>query len=278
MDAIPGRIGIFKARIEKPSKKRKEKVMKKLILAAGIAAVGAAVYADAISSSVVGYCTTTTNAPSFSTGAMFVGVSNSAKWELGQLSPTGFDEGTDFIQFLDSNNAKVTLQATWYDPATYGDDGGWCNRDNEDELLNTLQITPGTAFLSNMGDHAIGYTFAGAVGEAGADGKVTIDVSGQGSPFVANPLPKQITLGDIIPVGFEEGTDFIQFLNPNNAKVYLQATWYDPAVYGDEGGWCNRDNEDELLNDLPIAPGEAFLGNINTANSPALKFKFPSAL
>ena len=104
------------------------------------------------SANVVGYVNVSTNAQAVSLGAPFVNTANGANWKLGQLIPNGINEGFDFIQFLESKKASVYLMATWYNYEDYGDEGGWCDKNDESILLDNMELAPGEAFLGNIGD------------------------------------------------------------------------------------------------------------------------------
>ncbi len=253
--------------------------MKKLVTALALCAAVSA-YAQVESANVVGYVKTAATGQYFSTGPTFITVGSiTDEWKLGSMSATGMDPTTDLIQFLSPVDANTELMATYIDLATatsYGNVAlvGWWNLDL-DTSLNDLVFPTGTAFLCNFGSSGVEFTCAGQV----LTGAVTLDLSGLQYPFVANFLPKQITLGDVSATGMDPTTDLIQFLSPVDANTELMATYIDLATatsYGNVAlvGWWNLDL-DTSLDDTILLPGTSFLGNIGSSN---VSLVFPSAL
>ena len=255
--------------------------MKELVTVfAALAVAGAAVAAD---SNIVGYQVNSSIGTYETTGPTFITIGEQVNptWQLGEIKVKGWEAGLDFIQILDPADANVALFATYIDEATsllwMGDLSvvGWWNADF-DTPLDGETFTAGTAMLCSVASSGVEITYAGEVLER----SYTLDLSGQKFPLFANFTPVDLTLGDLEMTGFEAGSDFLQILNPANAKVALSATYIDEATsllwMGDLSvvGWWNADF-DTPLDSTPFPAGAAALGSLT---SPAVTIKFPSPL
>jgi hypothetical protein len=240
--------------------------------------------ADPIESdNIVGYQTLTVTGSFMSTGPTFitVGDQQNATWKLGDIKPSGFEAGADFVQFLDPTDGNVISSATYVDEDTaldwFGDrsSAGWWNGDIDTSLDNEV-FSAGTAMLGAFFSPGITITYAGEV----LEGMRTLDLSAQSFPLIANFTPVDLTLGDLTATGFEAGADFVQFLDPADANAILSATYVDEATaldwFGDRSlaGWWNGDI-DASLNSTPLPTGSAFLGSFS---SPDVTLTFPDPL
>ncbi|MBP5320109.1 MAG: hypothetical protein J6334_03905 [Kiritimatiellae bacterium] len=256
--------------------------MKKMLAVCAACMVAGLASADVTSDNIVGFMKASTTAESASVGAMFVTVGADV-WRLGDLKAEGMEPGVDSIQFLDTNTASTYIQATYISAeiaAEEGDpdlEGWWDMNDVGGTRLDDTVFEKGTAFLCAFAGSEVTFTFAGEV----LAGEVEIDVSGMPSPFICNPIPVDLTLGQIKAIDFEPGLDSIQFLDVDSATTYIQATYISAefaAEEGDadlEGWWDLNDIGGTSLNDTPVPAGQAFLGAIESGN--AVKFVFPAA-
>ena len=225
---------------------------KKMIAMAGALAC-AAVVADGIeSANVVGYVNRATTQESASLGGMFVSVGAST-WKLGDVKLTNATMD-DVIQFLEWDNASTDVSAYYYN-------GHWYDYDTDDEL-DDQPLQAGTAFLCLFtSGNNISFEFAGEV----ASDKVSITTD-QESPFLANPCPRTITLGEVTMTGATMD-DVIQFLEWDNASTDFSAYYYN-------GHWYDYDTDDNL-DDYELQPGDAFLGLFSGAE---ITVTFPKAI
>jgi hypothetical protein len=124
----------------------------------------------------------------------------------------------------------------------------------------------------------------------------SITTDGTKSPTIINYLPKEITLGDVVPV---DGTmspdeDMLQLIDPTTlgaTKLYIycdkSTADYIAIDNGGEAGDCDEligwwdgfagiGEEDASYNAEPIAAGTGFMGYFESGNE--ITFQFPSAL
>jgi hypothetical protein len=227
------------------------------------------------SANIVGYQTLAATGQYFSSGPTFITVGDAnGEWKLGNISATGIDPSSDFIQFLNPSTAATELYATYVDLDTAGGDAeavGWYNLDLDTKLDDQV-FAAGTGFLSSFANPAfVTLTYVGEVLQE----ETTLDLSGQNYPFVANFTPVDLTLGDLAATGMNPDSDFVQFLSPSTAATGLYATYVDLDTAGGDTelvGWYNLDL-DTPLNDTPFPAGTAFLGSLVSAG---VTIKFPS--
>jgi hypothetical protein len=225
------------------------------------------------SANVVGYHNSTAAGESASLGPVFKQIgSTGASYLLSDFTVSNMSPGEDCIQFLDPDTASTYLCATYIDPALFGEElgGWWDNDDIGGTSLNDEQFAAGTAFLCLFTSGSeVSFNYAGEV-EKGVK-QITIDTE---SPFICNPLPADLTLGQIVVENMSPGEDCFQFLDVNTADAYLTATYVDPDMFGDElAGWWDNDAIGETsLNDQPLAAGEGVLGLMTSGNEMTVVF------
>ena len=242
--------------------------MKKLMMTLAVSLAATALIADVTSVNVVGYQNVTAGGQYFSSGATFIsiGTSANAQWRLGDIKGVGMVPVDDNIQFLNPADANTVLTATYVDAAAAGEEPslvGWWNMDG-DTRLDDQVFAAGTGFLCSFSSVGVVLTYAGEV----LDGSTTVDLNGMKYPMVANFLPKNITLGDLVGVGMVPVDDNIQFLSVAGAITELTATYIDAAAAGEEPslvGWWNMDG-DTRLDDVAFPAGTAFLGRFQSSN------------
>ncbi len=253
-------------------------------------------------SSVVGYqeietdydvAGTPTHAKNPMRGFTFVPVSGAAVYALGDVKPTNFNavDGEYLYQlapasarpadgqyiYLDLANAKIALD-TEDDEEAGALVGWWLNAvtgDDEDRC-DTATFAVGSAFLGDFSQAAnVSFTCAGAVPST----NINVNISGKVYPMFANPIPKQITFGDVT-IGNMMAVDgeFFYQLQPTNARpadgqyIYLDLANAKIALDTEDdeeagalvGWWLNAvtgDDEDRC-DTLPIKAGEAFIGSM----------------
>jgi hypothetical protein len=235
---------------------------------------------------IVGYQTLTATGPYFSSGPTFIAVGDAnGEWKLGDITASGMDPFSDFIQFLSTANAETELMATYVDSATSqswdGTDdwvGWWDVNDIGVTSLDDQTFGAGTGFLCSFASAGIALTYAGEV----LQGSTTLDLSGLQYPLVANLTPVDLTLGDLTASGMDPFSDFIQFLNVANAETELMATYVDSATsQGWDGtddwvGWWDvNDIGVTSLDAQPLPAGSAVLGSFASAG---VQITFPSPI
>ena len=249
-----------------------------------------------VSSSIVGYATQATDSKAYQTsGSMFVSVGgDGTTWKLGDLKMVidGKDGGAyqeNMIQFIEPTSSVIDRDKiyTYYgteDDAVAGEDDGWYTFP-DDDYVNDQTFVAGTAFLCNFKPkYNASLTYAGQV----LTGDVTIDTVVDGTAraymYIVNPIPTQITLGDIKMVinGKDGGAyqeNMIQFIDPSTSvidrdKIYTYYGTEDDAVEGEDDGWYTFP-DDDYVNNTPVAVGAGFLCNFKTKYAAKLVFKNP---
>ena len=258
--------------------------MKKLMTAFAVCMIAGLAAATGVESqNIVGYQNLTAPGKFYSSGNTFITVGATNTWKLGEVSASGMDPFSDFIQFLSTSTANTTTSATYIDLATSlanaGDAslvGWWDTSDIGGTSLNNLTLAAGTGFLSNFSSSGVALTYAGQV----LQGSTTLDLSGLKFPMVANFTPVNLTLGDLSATGIDPFSDFIQFLSTSTANTTTSATYIDLATSianaGDAslvGWWDTSDIGGTSLNSYAFPAGSAFLGNFS---SPSVHIVFPS--
>lgn len=116
-------------------------------------------------------------------------------------------------------------------------------------------------------------------------GSIQLDFTGKKSPFVANFLPTDIKLGDVVVEGFAYDSEVLQVLSTENASTiarytYVTPEWDEEDFDGDGAavGWWIRGQEGEdggSANEVVWKAGDAMLGNFPVKK---VKMTFPAAL
>ena len=169
---------------------------------------------------------------------------------------------------------------------------GWYNSLDDETLVNDEEFSAGTAFLCNFApSKEVQLTFAGQV----LTGDVTIDseIKGivYGHPYVVNPFPVDITLGDIEMKTVDPATGMVQngggwndncslmIIDPSTSQVDMSKIflyWGDvEGASNDDRGWYNSLDDETIVNETPVKAGEGFLCNFATSLKPKLVFKNP---
>jgi len=251
--------------------------MKKLMFAMAAIAAGAAFADDIVSANVVGYTTIVATNAMTSLGPVFQKVGTDKQLYLKDFTAKGMNvEGNDFIQFLDPDTADTILEALWVNEDEYPGMGGWKSPDWSAEL-DDEPVPAGAAFMMQCEhcseDAPINYQFSGEV-QNGASIVATNQMT-----FFCNPLPVDLTLGQITAVGMNvEGNDFIQILDPDTADTIVEALWVNEEEVPGMGGWKSPDWMTEL-DDESVPAGSAFMMQCEhcTEDTPIV-FAFPDPL
>lgn len=221
---------------------------------------------------------TSTSTASYSEGPMFLVVGNTGenagKFQLKDITVTGMDMTADFIQFLSSDDASSYMDAVyvsdipaikgWWD---FNDVGG---TPYDDEWFNN-----GTAFLCAFASgNEITFQYSGQV-PTGSDLVITIP-AGTAAPFICNPSPVNLTLGDITVTGMDMTADFFQFLSTDDASSVADVVYVSdiPAI---KGWWDFNDIGGTPVDDLPVNAGGALLGAFGSGNEVVVTFPDPLA-
>lgn len=264
---------------------------RKMIAAAG-ALVCAAAVADGITSdNVVGYQTQDLDGKQYnSVGATFLSV-GSEKVKLGSLTANGFQYDTDILQVLSTENASTTAMYTYvtpeWDEEDFEGDGaavGWWIKGKEGEdgySANDVELDLGTGLLGNFPHKKVVLQSSGEV----KAGSTQLNLAGKQYNMVANFLPTDIKLGDVVAEGFQYDTDILQALSTENASTaamytYVTEAWDAEDFEGDGAavGWWIKGQEGEdgfSANNVAWPAGQAFLGNFPHKQ---VKMTFPAAI
>jgi len=274
--------------------------MRKMLLICAAALGVAGITSAATSANIVGYQKVRALG-SFSTGPTFIKVGHladpvnvPAAWYLGDIKAEGMIPGIDYIQFLDIVGARVVVEATYVDAATALEaedpelEGWWLLDDiqsgdlDPENKIDTESFLAWQAFLCNF-ENDVNLVYAGEV----ITGSQTNDFSDISSPFIANFLPIDLTLGQLVCEGMEPGIDYIQFLDVAGARVVVEATYVDAATALEaedselEGWWLLDDiqsgdlDPENKIDSYALPAGSAFLGNFSNDR---IKIIFPDPL
>ena len=200
-------------------------------------------------------------------------------FKLSDIVLDGGDASSDTLQVLESTKASVSATYVYVSKAQaleWGDASyeGWYNT-TMDTPMDDVSFTSGAAFLGNFTTKTVKPTYAGQV----VDGSVEIDCTGKQYVMFGNPLPRALTLAEIVLDGGDASSDTVQVLEPTKASVsatYVYVSKAQAIEWGDASyqGWYNA-AMDTSMNDVEVGIGDAFLGNFTTKS---VKITFPTAL
>lgn len=225
-----------------------------------------------------------------SVGATFLSV-GSEKVKLGSLTANGFQYDTDILQVLSTENASTTAMYTYvtpeWDEEDFEGDGaavGWWIKGKEGEdgySANDVELDLGTGLLGNFPHKKVVLQSSGEV----KAGSTQLNLAGKQYNMVANFLPTDIKLGDVVAEGFQYDTDILQALSTENASTaamytYVTEAWDAEDFEGDGAavGWWIKGQEGEdgfSANNVAWPAGQAFLGNFPHKQ---VKMTFPAAI
>ncbi len=240
-------------------------------------------------------------------GSMFVSVGATDTFKLGDITMTTKDQSGNRVDgggyganctlmIIDPSTSRVDMDKRYlfygYADGANVSDRGWYNSKDESTIVNNESFPAGQAFLCNfVPSMEVQLNFAGRV----LTGDVTIDsvVDGvtYGFPYVVNPFPSDITLGDIemktVDVGgnLQDGGGYganctLMVIDPSTSRVdmdkrYLFYGYADGASHADRG-WYNSNDEYTIVDDsVTVKAGDGFLCNFATSFKPKLIFKNP---
>ena len=255
--------------------------MKKLMLTAAALVAGVALAESGITSAnIVGYTSTDYTTKKYVPfGCCFINTGSAdATFKLSDIVLEGGNASVDMIQVLEPTCAAVSAMyryvsaeqaVAWGDASFQGwyDEGLMTRKDD-------VEFPLGTGFLASFGSKTVTPRYAGQV----IDGSYLFDCVGSKYVMFANPIPREITLGDIVLQGGNASVDMIQVLEDTKAGVtsmYRYVSEEQAVAWGDASykGWY-----DEGLSirkdDVKVAVGEAFLASFGSKN---VKVVFPSA-
>ena len=254
----------------------------KSLVALGASALCASVMATTSveSSNVVGYLSEATSASSFSQGPMFMIVGNTGdnagKFQLKDIKAEGMDMTSDFIQFLSSDDASSYMQAVYVGDELPAFKGWWDFNDLGGTSYDEEWFNNGTAFLACLeSGNEVTFTYSGEVA-TGSALVMTIE-SGVASPFICNPTPCNLTLGDIKAEGMDMTADFFQFLSVDDASSEYQMVYVGDELPAFKGWWDFNDLGGTSYDDLPLPAGGAMLGVLESGNEVVVTFPDPLA-
>ena len=202
--------------------------MKKLMIAAAVAA-GFAAFGDGLeSANTVGYENTAMRAGSSLYTPMFAEV-GAAQMNIQDLIPTGDnvpEDGSIVLQTLSSTGGQGDVFLSWWGDGWYDE-----NDDTPDTYLNT-----GDAAWIAFPDNTVSLTCSGEV-----KNQEVVSPLVNGSVAIGNPYPVQIDIQDIVPVASEgdvpeSGEIVIQTLSATGGQGDVFLSWW-----GD--GWYDENDE-----------------------------------
>ena len=218
--------------------------------------------ADVTSANVVGYTTVDLTGKQYNCiapGFMTAGTKEDGTFQMKDLQPTVFDDGSDIVQLLNHTQARTVKTYFFYDGDWYEDTEAW-NDGNED----TFDMTQG--FLGNFAAKDVAFTSAGTV----LGKPIQLDCATDQLQYVmiGNPLPVDMTFKDIEVVAFDDGSDILQLLDDTRARTVKTYFAYEGDWYEDTEAW-------NVAADEPFAANTALLGNFAAKD---VILNFPGAL
>ena len=284
--------------------------MKKLMIAAAAALCATVGMANIESANIVGYTTYGTQAkrqPSF--GASFLPMSGAKTYKLGDLKPADFDVDNDAIMvvnpstlgtdaqyvYMSKEIADAAAEADGEEPGAYDELVGWWDAfigvGEDGAKADDVEINVGQAFLGLFDSgNDIGFTSSGDVPLT----TTAIKTGGKRQPFFASYIPTTITLGDIVPEGFDVDNDAIMVVNPSTlgtdaqyvymskeiADAAAEADGEEPGAYDELVGWWDAfigvGEDGASANEVEVLPGASYLGLFDSGND--IQFNFPSSV
>ena len=255
-----------------------------------------AVQAEPIASDVVGYANNSSGLKdtmqAMGVGSMFLNVGG-ADSTLGDLHVVGYEPGTGgetgvYCQLLDGAGRTLGIDYFWYDDGVKGEGEecvdwwyGWYSQDSETSY-NDVLLPAGEGVWMFSPSTAYSIQSSGAVAKAPI--AVTLR-STMEAKMVVNPMPTDLTFGDMWISGYAAGTGgetgvYCQLLDGAGRTLGTDYFWYDDGVK-DEGtecvdwwyGWYSQDSETSY-NDTALPAGEG-VWMFSPSTSYKVNFKSP---
>jgi hypothetical protein len=240
-----------------------EEIMKKLMTALAACLVAGFVVAQSVTSAnIVGYQKITPTGTYPSHGPAFITVGDTGlQWKLGNMTADGMDPLSDTIQFLSPFDASVSATYTYVsasiDPGLVG---WWDPTDIGGVSMDGETFAAGTGFLCNLSGAPFDFVYAGEV----VQDTISLDLIGLTYPMIANPVPVDLTLGEITAEGMDPLSDTIQVLNPVDASVSATYTYVSPSIDPVLAGWWDPTDIGGVSKDSVVfQAGSAVLGNFS---------------
>ncbi len=234
--------------------------MKKLVTAFALCAAISAMAVE--SENIVGYVNVSIpqglrfTVPAFNT----VGGDGTSS-TLGDITPVGWEgANSDTAQLIDASGEPI--QTIWYWPS----DGGWFDFDDDSVDINGQVIKTGTGMIVDATQAGASFTMSGQVALSPYD----LELVDAGLYFIGNPVPRILTLGEIVPSNWEgANSDTAQLIDASGEPI--QTIWYWPA----DGGWFDFDDDSVDINSQEIPVGGGIIVDATQANA---TFSFPAAI
>ena len=271
--------------------------MKKLMFVAAALAAGVVAY-GLESANTVGYDTVAINSVSrYSGGATFVPVGGGDTITLGDFIAIDMDPDSDYIQILDTSDTSVLNRYVYFSKeladALNEDENtteytaliGWWEADEVgDTSRDAAQLPVGQGWLlANGSGSDIKFQYNGEVPME----TTQVETLGVARPFIANILPRAVTLGEIVIDEFDPDSDYLQELDTSDTSVINRYTYFPQALADDLNADENTDEYDALVgwwvtdevgeegsecNNVSVPTGKAFLGACGSGASWVVKF------
>jgi len=257
----------FQAQVYEPSKKQRNKTMKKLMIAMGAAALFGAVHAadgGIVSSDIVGYAT----------GSLTKGNYNMMTVQFNSIGKDGFSlnditltsmtggEGSDLADFVQFWNPITSGYEAYYLYSGEDAEDGWYNAQTDesfdDDYPEGKEV--GTAFWYFARNTGVGtQQTAGAVE---SDATVTYTLTKGNYNLIASAYPISLKLNDMVLENMTGGegsdlADFVQFWDPVSSGYQA---YYLYSGEDAEDGWYNAQTDESFDTDYPngMPVGTAF--------------------
>ena len=207
------------------------------------------------------------------------------------------DPDLDYIQILDTSNTSVINRYCYFSKAIadalnadehtdeYTALIGWWEADEVgDTSRDNVVLNVGQGWLlANGSGSNIKFLYHGEVPLM----PTQIETEGVARPFIANYLPRAVTLGEIVIDEIDPDLDYLQELDTSNTSVINRYSYFPQAVadalnedeHTDEydalvGWWVTDEIGDDgsERNNVSIPTGKAFLGACGSGASWVIKF------
>ncbi len=230
--------------------------MKKLVTAFALCAAISAMAVE--SENIVGYVNVSLPQGQCFTVPAFNSVGgDGTSSKLRDITPIGWEAANnDSAQLIDASGEPI--QQIYYWPL----DGGWFDLDDND--VNDQIITTGTGMIVDSLFEDTSFMMAGEVAMKPYD----LELADPGVYFIGNPLPRTLTLSEIIPSNWEAANnDSAQLIDASGEPI--QQIYYWPL----DGGWFDLDDNDVNEQVLPIGAGMIIDSSLSD-----VAFSFPAAI
>ena len=202
---------------------------------------------------------------------------------LSDIKPAQWSSSADILQLMSDVNARTLASWAYFSKAEAEANGvgeeyvGWWDSEMQTQYTgdNDIEFDLGAGFKVNGAAKDVKLQNVGKVNTEATE----IDLRGKQYVPLANILPRDIRLGDIVGIGTESSADIVQELSDVNASTTEMYVYFSAAeataneLTSDYVGWWTSDFT-ERADDVQLNAGDAFWCNLSAKNA---RFAFPSA-